>query len=54
MVFDDKTDPREGAPFGCYHLSLLIAIHVAFDDHRLVANAGLMLPVTLGPASGSG
>ena len=23
-------------------------IHVAFDDHRLVANAGLLLPVTLG------
>ena len=22
-------------------------IHVAFDDHRLVANAGLMLPATL-------
>ena len=21
-------------------------IHVAFDDHRLVANAGLLLPVT--------
>ena len=23
-------------------------IHVAFDDHRLVVNAGLLLPVTLG------
>ena len=22
-------------------------IHVAFDDHRLVANAGLLLPVTM-------
>ena len=22
-------------------------IHIAFDDHRLVANAGLVLPVTL-------
>ena len=22
-------------------------IHVAFDDHRLVANAGLILPATL-------
>ncbi len=22
-------------------------IHVAFDDHRLVANAGLLLPITL-------
>ena len=23
-------------------------IHIAFDDHRLVANAGLLLPVMLG------
>ncbi len=23
-------------------------IRIAFDDHRLVANAGLLLPVTLG------
>ena len=23
-------------------------IQIAFDDHRLVANAGLLLPVTLG------
>ena len=23
-------------------------IHIAFDDHRLVANAGLILPATLG------
>ena len=27
-------------------------IQIAFDDHRLVANAGLILPATLGPASG--
>ena len=26
-------------------------IHVAFDDHRLVANAGLLLPVTLWPSA---
>ena len=25
-------------------------IQIAFDDHRLVANAGLLLPATLGPA----
>ena len=25
-------------------------IRIAFDDHRLVANAGLILPATLGPA----
>ena len=29
-------------------------IHVAFDDHRLVANAGLLLPVTLAHRSRSG
>ena len=29
-------------------------IHVAFDDHRLVANAGLLLQVTLAQATGSG
>ena len=28
-------------------------IQIAFDDHRLVANAGLLLPVTLAPAPGS-
>ena len=28
-------------------------IQVAFDDHRLVDNAGLMLPATPGPASRS-
>ena len=29
-------------------------IHVAFDDHRLVANAGLLLPVTLAGRLGFG
>ena len=29
-------------------------IHVAFDDHRLVANAGLILPVTLAHHLGLG
>ena len=28
-------------------------IQIAFDDHRLVANAGLILPVTLCPSPGS-
>ena len=28
-------------------------IRIAFDDHRLVSNAGLILPVTLAPAPGS-
>ena len=29
-------------------------IHVVFDDHRLVANAGLLLPVTLARHLGLG
>ena len=29
-------------------------IHVAFDDHRLVANAGLLLPTTLALRLGLG
>ena len=29
-------------------------IHIAFDDHRLVANAGLILPVTLAHNLGLG
>ena len=29
-------------------------IHVALDDHRLVANAGLILPVTLAHHRGLG
>ena len=35
----------------CNHLD---RIHVAFDDHRLVANAGLLLPVTLAHHLGLG
>ena len=27
-------------------------IRILFDDHRLVANAGLLLPATLAPAPG--
>ena len=29
-------------------------IHIAFDDHRLVANAGLLLPATLALRLGLG
>ena len=29
-------------------------IHIAFDDHRLVANAGLILPITLAHHLGLG
>ena len=47
MVFARKTDPGKGASFRCYHLSTPTPIRVAFDDHRLVANAGLLLPATM-------
>ena len=47
MVFAQKTNPGKGAPFRCYHLRSPDRIHVTFDDHRLVANAGLLLPATL-------
>ena len=43
----EKPTPGKGAPFRCYHLSPPTAFHVTFDDHRLVANAGLLLPATL-------
>ena len=41
-----KTDPRKGAPFRCYHATTR-PHPIAFDDHRLVNNAGLLLPDTL-------
>ena len=44
MVLKQKTGPRKGAPNRCYHPD---RITVAFDDHRLVTNAGLVLPATL-------
>ena len=46
MVLKRQTDPRKGAPNRCYR-NHPDRIQIAFDDHRLVANAGLLLPVTL-------
>ena len=46
MVLKQKTGPRKGAPDRCYHVTTP-RIQIAFDDHRLVANAGLILPATL-------
>ena len=40
-----QTDPKEGAPNRCYQDP--DRIQIAFDDHRLVSNAGLILPSTL-------
>ena len=42
-----KTDPRRGAPKKILPPETPDLIHVAFDYHSLVANAGLFLPVTL-------
>ena len=47
MVLKQKTDPRKGAPNRCCHATTPHRIRIAFDDHRLVANAGLILPATL-------
>ena len=47
MVLKQKTGPRKGAPDRCYHVTTPTASKFAFDDHRLVANAGLILPATL-------
>ena len=49
-----KTNPKRGAPKRCYLGNHPDRIHVAFDDHRLVANAGLLLPVTLAHHLGLG
>ena len=35
------------ATIGCYQLSAPTASIITFDDHRLVANAGLLLPIAL-------
>ena len=45
MVLQRKTCHRKGHPTG-YHVNP-DRIQIAFDDPRLVANAGLILPVTL-------
>ena len=47
MVFDRKTAPKQGAPNRCYHAATPDGIQIAFDDHRLVNNAGLILPAIL-------
>ena len=47
MVLQQKTDPRKGAPNRCYHATTPTGSQITFDDRRLVANAGLLLPATL-------
>ena len=47
MVLKQKTDPKPRVPNRCYHGTHPDRIQITFDDHRLVANAGLALLVTL-------
>ena len=54
MVFERKTSQKQGAPDRCYHATTPGRIRVSFDDHRLVANAGLLLPATLALRLGLG
>ena len=44
MVSATQNRPRPGPPHKCYHPD---RIRIAFDDRRLVNNAGLILPATL-------
>ena len=44
---EQKTAWKQGAPNRCCHSHHPDGIRIAFDDHRLVANAGLILPATL-------
>ena len=46
--FVTKTPPLgKGAPNRCYHATTPTGSKITFDDRRLVANAGLLLPATL-------
>ena len=54
MVFAQRTKPEQGAPKWTLSPERPDRIHVAFDDPRLVANAGLILPATLARRFGLG
>ena len=45
--FVAKKRPRKGAPNRCCHATTPTGYQITFDDRRLVANAGLLLPATL-------
>ena len=47
MVLEQKPARKQGAPNRCCHRTNPDRIRILFDDHRLVANAGLLLPATL-------
>ena len=54
MVFETENRPETRSTQKMLPLEHPDRIHVAFDDHRLVANAGLLLPVTLAHHLGLG
>ena len=54
MVFETENQPETKSTQKMLPLERPDRIHVAFDDHRLVANAGLLLPVTLAHHLGLG
>ena len=47
MVLEQEPARKQGAPNRCCHRTKPDRIRILFDDHRLVANAGLLLPATL-------
>ena len=54
MVFETENQPKTRSTQKMLPRNHPDRIHVAFDDHRLVANAGLLLPVTLAHHLGLG
>ena len=54
MVFETENQPATRSTQRMLPRERPDRIHVAFDDHRLVANAGLILPVTLAQHLGLG
>ena len=54
MVFETENQPETRSTHRTLPSERLDRIRVVFDDHRLVANAGLLLPVTLGHHLGMG
>ena len=48
MVFENENHPEIRNTHRMLPPERPDCIHVAFDDHRLVANAGLLLPITRG------
>ena len=54
MVFETENQPETRSTHRMLPRERLDRIHVAFDDHRLVANAGLLLPSHAGPPPGTG